>query len=171
MSPGRTRSGRPPSPIDRVECVRAASASFTVLLLGGALVGIVTHFVPTSRFWWLPLVAVIGYFVAGSRIGDAGRPPLQGAVAALGAWGFMAIGRLAWGFAGYTPIGTFAELLPAIGIGGLAGWLAARRADRAAALKRQREVEERRARATGKAARRTQRRGPGNSGGPGKPGR
>lgn len=163
------RAGRPKT-IDGVECLRAGSAALTVLFVGGELTRIVITFVPTSRYWWLPLVAIVAYSVAGSRVGEARRPPLQGALAALAAWALVGIGRLGWGFAGYTPALTFIELLPAIGIGALAGHLAGERAERAAALRRQREIDLRKSRAAGKAARRARRRNGERAGGSGRPG-
>lgn len=172
MRSREARSERPTQlpAINGADSLRAASTGLTVLFVGGALAKIVAIFVPTSQLWWLPLVAMIGYAVAGSRIGNAGRPTLQGALAGLLAWALVAIGRLGWGFAGYTPALTFVELLPAIAIGALAGWMAGRRAEQAAAVRREREVEQRRARAAGKAARRTTRHAADRPRGSGRPG-
>lgn len=90
-----TRQSRTPDAggVDMPTLVRGASAGFTVLLIGGLLEPIVVTLlpltlaqVPTASSWWLTVVAVAGFMLAGSRIGEATRPAVHGAGAAVGAY-------------------------------------------------------------------------------------
>lgn len=69
-----TRHSAPVADIDTPECLRAASAGFTVLLIGGLLHGIVGTLVPFVAAAWLPLVSAVGYSMAGDA---SGRPRVR----------------------------------------------------------------------------------------------
>ncbi|MCF7550735.1 hypothetical protein [Pseudonocardia sp. WMMC193] len=117
-------------PIDGPAAVRAASAGFTVLLLGGLAAPIAAQFLPVVGQFWLSIVAVAAFVVAGWRIGDARNAALHGACAALGSYvlvlplvlwtaGLAAVG---WG----QIVGTAAV---AVVVGGLTGFVVGRRRD------------------------------------------
>lgn len=124
MTAGRPRPVERP-PVDRPECVRAASFGLSILLVGGVASGLVVRAVPAVADGWLPLVSVVAYAVAGWRIGNAGRPWMHGLAAATLAWGLALPIRL---FASTIPIVlVFADLAVATALGAAAGYLAGRR--------------------------------------------
>lgn len=73
-------------PLDEPALVRAMSTGFSVLLVGELAGTLVGHFLPLVGSIWLVLVGPIGYVAAGTRVGTAAKPSLQGALAALGAF-------------------------------------------------------------------------------------
>jgi hypothetical protein len=70
---------------DLGEAVRGAWRGFLVLLFGELLAPIVGQVAPPIAGLWLSLVGAAGFAVAGSAIGQAPRPWLQGAAVACGA--------------------------------------------------------------------------------------
>jgi xanthine/uracil permease len=71
--------------LDEPALVRGASTGFTVLLLGELLSPLVSGLSPVVGLLWLSLVGAAGFVVAGSRVGVARAPRLQGSLAALAA--------------------------------------------------------------------------------------
>ncbi|GAB3354778.1 MULTISPECIES: hypothetical protein [Amycolatopsis] len=72
--------------VDRIDApvaVRGASTGFSVLLIGGLAQPLAVTWVPLLGYAWLPLIAVVAFFVASRRIGKASLPAAHGAVAAL----------------------------------------------------------------------------------------
>lgn len=111
--------------IDGRECVRGASAGFTVLVIGGLAQFPVANIWPGVGAAWLPFVSAVAYFVAGRRIGCATRPSLHGMVSAVGAWGLVLPLRLLGGglmFAAQIVM----DLAIAAALGALAGAVVAR---------------------------------------------
>ncbi|GAA4115863.1 hypothetical protein GCM10022215_15090 [Nocardioides fonticola] len=79
MSAPEERSAR----FDEVALIRGASAGFTVLLFGELLAPLASQINGSLGLFWLSMVGAAGFVTAGSRIGTATSPWLQGAVAAL----------------------------------------------------------------------------------------
>ncbi|MCW2778362.1 MAG: hypothetical protein JWN17_2087 [Frankiales bacterium] len=68
---------------DVPELVRGASSGFSVLLLGSAAQPIASAVSSQLGLLWLSLTAALAFVLAGRRVGAAGRPLLQGPVAAV----------------------------------------------------------------------------------------
>lgn len=128
-----SRQNRGPDPVlpgvDLSALVRAAAIAFTVLVVGGVATPLVAALVPTPTaiLSWVVLVSIGGFVLAGSRIGDAGRPMLHGAAAALGAY-LLVLPLIA--FTSAAPLVWWQVLLTALAavlVGGLAGLVAGRR--------------------------------------------
>lgn len=130
---GRVPSGEVTAgTVDVPAAVRAASAGFTVLLLGGLLAPIAATYIPYVGQVWLSLVAVAAFAMAGSRIGQARAPHLHGACAALGSY-LLVLPLVVWFTSGTEGVGVvqiLATAVAAVAIGGLAGLLAGRRRDK-----------------------------------------
>lgn len=112
--------------LDVPELVKGASSGFTVLLLGELLAPVAGAVDATLGGLWLSLVGATGYVVAGSRVGSARRPVLQGVCAALLALGLTLPLRLIAGL--NAPL--WALLLSAVfavAVGAAAGGAAGRR--------------------------------------------
>jgi hypothetical protein len=118
-------------PIDGPTAVRAASTGFTILLLGGLLTPIAARFLPVVGQFWLSIVAVVAFAVAGHRIGTARIAPLHGACAALGGY-LIVLPLVLWTSGGLAGLG-LAQILwtaaAALFVGALAGFVAGRRRD------------------------------------------
>lgn len=70
--------------IDVVALIKGAVAGFAVLVIGGLVTQLLAALVPGMVVAaWAVLVTLGAFVLAGSLIGDATRPPLHGAVAAL----------------------------------------------------------------------------------------
>lgn len=122
--------------IDGPAAVRAASAGFTVLLLGGLLTPIAAQFLPVVGQFWLTIVAVVAFAVAGSRIGAARVAPLHGACAALGGY-LIVLPLVLWTSGGLVGLGVvqiLATAVAAVVVGAIAGFVAGRRRDAATAV-------------------------------------
>lgn len=120
--------------VDGVEAVRAASAGFTVLLLGGLVAPLVARVVPVVGSYWLAVVAAVAFVTAGSRIAGAAVPAIQGATAAVG--GYLLIVPVV-AMTGGLRLDQFATTLAAAGlVGGATGYVRARLLFRARAAAR-----------------------------------
>lgn len=113
--------------------VRAASAGFTVLLLGGLLGPIVVALLPLAPEqepvvfgWWTTVVAIAGFVFAGSRIGESAQPAVHGAGAAVGAY-LLVLPLLIFGSAAPTITTMLLAALVALVVGGATGLVAGRR--------------------------------------------
>jgi hypothetical protein len=74
-----------PAGTDLLAGVRGAWRGFLVLFFGELLGPLVGHVLPAIGSLWLSMVGAAGLVVAGSAIGKAQRPFLQGALVGLGA--------------------------------------------------------------------------------------
>lgn len=74
-----------PAEVDPVAVVRGASTGFSILLIGGAVAPLIAHAPFVGRFW-LAVVAVAAFLVAGLRIGNGRGSVLQGVMAAVGSY-------------------------------------------------------------------------------------
>lgn len=71
--------------IDRAACVCGMSTGFGVLVTG-ALLQPIANAVPALGANFLLVTAIVGFAIAGSRIGNARRPGPHGAAAAVGSY-------------------------------------------------------------------------------------
>ncbi|GAB2988427.1 hypothetical protein LWP59_08715 [Amycolatopsis acidiphila] len=71
--------------IDAGALIRGCSQGFTALVLGGLFMPLAVR-IPVVGPFWLTVVAVVAFAVAGTRIGGSRWPPLQGAAAAVGSY-------------------------------------------------------------------------------------
>ncbi|MEU0466070.1 hypothetical protein ABZ215_18855 [Amycolatopsis sp. NPDC006131] len=71
--------------LDAEALIRGCSGGFTVLVLGGLAAPLAAR-VPVAGQYWLGLVALVAFGVAGVRIGQTSRPALQGVCAAVGSY-------------------------------------------------------------------------------------
>lgn len=110
--------------IDGPAMVRAASTGFTVLLLGGLVAPLVAAMVPVVGRFWLVLVAVAAFVIAGSRIGAAAAPAVHGAVAAVSSYLLMLPGVMMTTGLQVGQVLTTASA--AVVVGALGGYLTAR---------------------------------------------
>ncbi len=115
--------------IDTPTAVRGASRGFTVLVLGGLSAPLVAMTVPPLGAVWLTLAAVVGFALAGARIGTAVRPAVHGAVAATFAY-VLVLPLVLIAPVGRDPVQVGLTLLTAVAVGGLAGMVSARRTAR-----------------------------------------
>jgi hypothetical protein len=111
--------------IDAPVAVRGASTGFSVLLIGGFVQPLVVAWVPVLGHVWLPLVAVVAFFVASRRIGDAGLPVVHGAVAALCSY-LLALPLSLLVPAGRDPLQIGLTAATAVVVGGAAGFFRGR---------------------------------------------
>ncbi|MDE0775873.1 hypothetical protein [Nocardioides sp.] len=81
-----TKNPPEPNRLDEVAMVRGASTGFTVLILGELLAPLAAQLNTTLGLLWVSMVGAAGFVVAGSRIGVASNPWLQGAITALAAF-------------------------------------------------------------------------------------
>lgn len=110
--------------IDGPVMVRAASTGFTVLLLGGLVAPLVAALVPMVGRYWLVVVAIVAFVIAGSRIGAAGAPAVHGAVAAVSSYLLML--PVVMMTAGLQVGQVLATASAAVVVGALGGYLTAR---------------------------------------------
>lgn len=130
---GRPRSGQPPGrgeggPVqpDVGEIARAVSTAFLVLVFGALLQPVVGRVLPQSiGQFWLIVVALIAFALAGVRCGRAGpTPPVFGAGGALGA--FLLVIPLQFIQGTFEPLYALYTLIAALVVGAVAGQLGAR---------------------------------------------
>lgn len=114
--------------VDWMSLVRGASLCFSVLVVGGLSAPLGSR-IPVVGPAWLILTAVVGFVLAGYRIGDALDPRVQGAGAAV--TGYLLVLPLTVLATGALDTRQFGlTLLTAILMGALAGHLAGRNRDR-----------------------------------------
>ena len=114
--------------IDWVALVRGASTGFSVLVVGGLAAPIMSN-LPLVGAPWLIITAVVAFVVAGSRIGHAVTPAVQGASTAVAAYLLcLPLVVLATRSLDLSQLGL--TMLTAVLMGGLAGHLAGRRRSR-----------------------------------------
>jgi hypothetical protein len=104
-------------------------------VLGGLVAPIAAAYLPVIGQFWLSLVAVVAFAIAGSRVGTARATHLQGACAALGSY-LLVLPLVLWLPTGQTSVGAAQVLMTAmaaVAVGAIAGILAGRRRDAPAA--------------------------------------
>lgn len=125
-SPSRSAAGDgQPTQVDVGAVARAVSAGFMILVFGGLIQPVVSAFVPSIGMFWLILVAVAAFVVAGARVGLAcPSPPLHGAGAAV--LSYLLVVPLMFVQGTFNPLYTIFSLAAAAVVGGAAGAIAAR---------------------------------------------
>lgn len=111
--------------------VRGASRGFTVLVLGGLLTPVVAAVAPAvlTQFWVL-LVAVVAFALAGAKARATECPWLHGAAAAVGSFTLLIpLWLLARGDS--SPVQMLLTLVLALVVGGLSGAIPGRGAAKA----------------------------------------
>lgn len=112
--------------IDAPTAVRGASTGFSVLVIGGLLAPVTASLLPMlGRTVWLPLVAILAFVVAATRIGEACRPAVHGAVAAFSSY-LLVLPLVVLNESGRDPVQIAATFGTACGVGALTGYLRGR---------------------------------------------
>ncbi|HJQ47061.1 MAG TPA: hypothetical protein VJ870_12190 [Amycolatopsis sp.] len=106
--------------LDGAALVRGCSSGFTVLVLGG-LVAPAAARLPVFGPYWLVVVAVVAFAVAGMRTGHAVRQATQGMCAAVGAYVLVLPLVLAGGASSTSAWQVAATLATAVVVGGAGG--------------------------------------------------
>ncbi len=108
------------------EIARAVSTSFLILVFGGLLQPVATSILPPSiGQFWLIVVALVAFSIAGARCGRAGPiPPLYGAGGALGA--FVLVIPLQFLQGTFEPLFAAYTLIASLVVGAVVGQIAAR---------------------------------------------
>jgi hypothetical protein len=113
--------------VDVGAVARAVSTGFMILVFGGLIQPIVSTYVPVIGMFWLILVAVTAFAVAGARVGMAcPNPPLHGAGAAV--LSYLLVVPLMFLQGTFNPLYTVFSFAAAVVVGGAAGHIAARSA-------------------------------------------
>jgi hypothetical protein len=96
-----------------------------ILVFGGLIQPIVGTYVPLLGMFWLILVAVTAFAVAGARVGMAcPNPPLHGAFAAV--LSYLLVVPLMFLQGTFNPLYTVFSFVAAVVVGAAAGFIAAR---------------------------------------------
>lgn len=112
--------------IDAPNAVRGASNGFSVLVIGGLLAPVIGSLLPMlGRTVWLPLVAILAFVVAATRIGRAYRPGVHGAVAAFSSY-VLVLPLVVLNESGRDPVEIAATFGTACIVGSLTGHLRGR---------------------------------------------
>ena len=125
-SSARSAPTRPTaSQVDVGAVARAVSAGFMILVFGGLIQPIVSTYVPLLGMFWLILVAVTAFAVAGARVGIAcPNPPLHGAGAAI--LSYLLVVPLMFLQGTFNPLYTVYSFVAAAIVGAAAGVIGAR---------------------------------------------
>lgn len=112
--------------VDVGAIARALSAGFLILVFGGLLQPLANRFLPGPiALFWLIIVAVVAFAVAGVRAGtSAPNPPLYGAGTAVGS--YVLVVPLLFVQATFDPLTAVYTVVAAAVIGALAGLIGAR---------------------------------------------
>ncbi|NMI00546.1 hypothetical protein [Pseudonocardia acidicola] len=92
-------------------------------------------YLPVIGGYWLSLVAIVAFAIAGSRVGTARATHLHGACAALGSY-LLVLPLVLWLPTGHTGVGVpqiLTTAVAAVAVGAIAGIFAGRRRDATAA--------------------------------------
>lgn len=119
------QTGSGAAAIDVGAVARAVSTGFMILVFGGLIQPIVSTYVPLLGMFWLILVAVTAFAVAGARVGMAcPNPPLHGAFAAV--LSYLLVVPLMFLQGTFNPLYTVFSFVAAAVVGAAAGFIAAR---------------------------------------------
>jgi hypothetical protein len=115
----------PAGRIDVPAAVRGASAGFSVLLIGGLLGPLIAVKAPGIGSLFLTGTAILAFFLAARKTGNATSPALHGAVAAVLAY-LLVLPLVLMSSAGRDLRQSAVTLVTAISVGALTGWMNSR---------------------------------------------